>query len=189
MLPRDFKPLRDDLSAATARPQTARRLVFFFAAAVLVIGDRTVSAVLRLLSLMEPVDPSTCHRLFSHRRRSARQLARVIACFVIDRFVASSLLKNAVVAFFNLARLRAKLLAARKISTYVAILTSHPCDAATVEKINRLPEERSRSSAMRRSTGIAARRFMARPGGAMRFAVRTRTPSIAMVANGLFWRF
>ena len=38
-VPRDFKPLLDDLSAAVARPQTARRLILFFAAAVLVVGD------------------------------------------------------------------------------------------------------------------------------------------------------
>ena len=43
----------------------------------------------------------------------------------------SSLLKNAVVAFFNLAKCGAKLCTARKIATCGAILTSHPCgDAA-----------------------------------------------------------
>jgi hypothetical protein len=41
-----------------------------------------------------------------------------------------SLLKNAVVAFFNLAKCGAKLRTARKITTYVAILASHPCDDA-----------------------------------------------------------
>ena len=40
------------------------------------------------------------------------------------------LLKNAIVAFFNLARCRAKLRTARKITTCVAILSSHPCDGA-----------------------------------------------------------
>ena len=40
----------------------------------------------------------------------------------------SSPLKNAVVAFFNLAKCAAKLRTARKITTYVAILPSHPCD-------------------------------------------------------------
>jgi len=39
-------------------------------------------------------------------------------------------MKNAFVAFFNLAKLAAKLLAARKITTYVAILQSHSCDCA-----------------------------------------------------------
>jgi len=34
------------------------------------------------------------------------------------------------VAFFNLARRKAKLREARKITTYVAILSSHPCEVA-----------------------------------------------------------
>jgi hypothetical protein len=85
-VPRDFKPLVDDLSASVARPQTATRLVLFFAAAILVVGNRTVSAVLRLLSLITPVNPSTYHRLFSHRRWSASKLAKVVTCFVINRF-------------------------------------------------------------------------------------------------------
>jgi|GEM_PF-4360789 len=42
----------------------------------------------------------------------------------------NSLLKNALVAFFNLAKLRAQPLAARRITTYVVILASHPCDDA-----------------------------------------------------------
>ena len=42
----------------------------------------------------------------------------------------SSLLKNAVVAYFNLAKCEAKLRTARRITTYVAILSSHPCDVA-----------------------------------------------------------
>lgn len=92
-VPRDFKPLLDDLSVATRRPQTARRLIVFFAAAILVIGDRTVSAVLRLLSLIEPLNPSTYHRLFSHRRWSAIRLAKVIAGFVVDRFVPEGAIK------------------------------------------------------------------------------------------------
>jgi hypothetical protein len=43
----------------------------------------------------------------------------------------SSLLKNAVVAFFNLAKRRAKLAAARKSSVFQTLdLASLPCDAA-----------------------------------------------------------
>ena len=42
----------------------------------------------------------------------------------------SCLLKNALVASFNLAKRRAKLRAARKTVTYVAILSSHPCEVA-----------------------------------------------------------
>ena len=69
-VPRDLEPLLDDLSASFRRPQIARRFIFF-AAAGIVTGDRTVSAVLRLISLVEPVNPSTFHRLFSHRRWSS----------------------------------------------------------------------------------------------------------------------
>ena len=39
-VPHDFKPLLDDLSATFRRPQTARRFILFFAATVIVIGDR-----------------------------------------------------------------------------------------------------------------------------------------------------
>ncbi len=42
----------------------------------------------------------------------------------------SSPLKNTFVAFFNLAKLAYMLLAARKITTYVAILSITSCDAA-----------------------------------------------------------
>ena len=85
-VPRDFKPLLEDLSASFRRPQTGQRLIFFFAAAIVVVGDRTVSAVIRLLAIIEPINPSTFHRLFSHRHWSSRQLGRVIARFVIERF-------------------------------------------------------------------------------------------------------
>lgn len=63
-VPRDFKPLLDELSASFARRQTAGRFILFFAAAIVVTGDRTVSAVLRLLTLVEPLNPFTYHRLF-----------------------------------------------------------------------------------------------------------------------------
>ena len=36
--------------------------MLFFAAAILVIGDRTVSAVLRLLGMVELLNPSSYHR-------------------------------------------------------------------------------------------------------------------------------
>ena len=42
----------------------------------------------------------------------------------------SSPLKNAIVAFFNLAKCGTKSRTARKITTCVAILSSHPCDVA-----------------------------------------------------------
>ncbi len=47
---------------------------------------------------------------------------------VFPPFRLNSLLKNTIVAFFNLARVAAKLLPARKITTYVAILSITSCD-------------------------------------------------------------
>ena len=92
-VPRDFKPLLHELSASFARPQTARRFILFFAAAIVVTGDRTVSAVLRLLALIEPLNPSTYHRLFSHRRWSSKTLAKAITGFILDRFSPDGIVK------------------------------------------------------------------------------------------------
>ena len=85
--PKEFAPLLQSLVDTFRRPATACRVVWFFAAAVLTVGDRTVSNVLRLLSLIEKVNPSTYHRLFSHRRWRSRPLAYLIAKFVLDRFI------------------------------------------------------------------------------------------------------
>jgi hypothetical protein len=59
-----------DLSASFRRPQTALRLIFFLGAADSGggIGDRTVSAVIRLLAIIEPINPLTVYQPFSHRR-------------------------------------------------------------------------------------------------------------------------
>jgi hypothetical protein len=85
--PRDFKPLLNSLVDSFHKPDTARRIVLFLAAAILTVGDRTVSNVLRLLCLVEKLNPSTYHRVFSHRRWKSRPLAHAIAKFVLDRFV------------------------------------------------------------------------------------------------------
>ncbi len=92
-VPREFNPLLNDLSVSVHREQTANRLILFFAAAIVVNGMRTVAAVLRLLCLIESVNPSTYHRLFSHRRWSSRKLASVVANFVIDRFAPDGVIR------------------------------------------------------------------------------------------------
>ena len=50
--------------------------------------------------------------------------------FPMWRCPVNSPLKNTILAYFNLGKLGAKLLAARKSTTYVVDLASHPCDAA-----------------------------------------------------------
>jgi hypothetical protein len=65
-----------------------------------------------------------------HRRKSSRGEFRRGKSLLHGASV--RLLKNAVVAFFNLAKFGAKLLTARKRATFVGTLASPPCDAAGV---------------------------------------------------------
>jgi hypothetical protein len=67
------------------RPQTARRLILFYAAAILVLGDRSVVNVLRLRTLIEPLNHSTFQRLFSYQNWSSPRFAKVSAQAVMDR--------------------------------------------------------------------------------------------------------
>jgi len=92
-VPQEFKPLLSSLVVTFGKPATARRMIFFSVAAILTVGDRTVSNVLRLLSLIDAVNPSTYHRLFSHRRWSSRPLAYAIAKFVIERWVPKGVIR------------------------------------------------------------------------------------------------
>lgn len=86
-VPKEFNPLLVGSVDTFRRESTARRMLLFAAACILTIGDRTVSNVLRLLCLIEDLNPSTYHRLFSHRRWKSRPLAHTIAKFVINRWV------------------------------------------------------------------------------------------------------
>ena len=92
--PKGFKPLLLQIISTFRREDTARRLIFFCAAAILIMGSRTVSNVLRLLELIEDLNPSTYHRLFSHRRWSSHRVARAIATFVINRFATQDATKR-----------------------------------------------------------------------------------------------
>lgn len=92
-VPQEFKPLMDSFIATFRRPATARRMVLFAAAAIVTIGDRTVSNVLRLLSLIDSVNPSTYHRLFSHRRWNARPLAYALTRFIVERWASTGVIR------------------------------------------------------------------------------------------------
>ncbi len=92
-VPQEFSPLVTSLMDTFQKPATAERVVFFAAAAIVTIGDRTVSNVVRLLCLIDSVNPSTYHRLFSHRRWSCQPLAYAIAKFVIERWVPSGTIR------------------------------------------------------------------------------------------------
>jgi|GEM_PF-4240024 len=64
-VPKGFEPLFRDLSSDFTKQATGRRVVWLMLAAVLVTGNRTVSGLLRLISLVQYVNPSTYHRVFN----------------------------------------------------------------------------------------------------------------------------
>lgn len=58
-VPLAFRPLLLDLLGCYPRPSTARRMLLLMAGAILTSGNRTVSNILRLLVLLDQLNPST----------------------------------------------------------------------------------------------------------------------------------
>jgi hypothetical protein len=87
LLPKGFEPLFNELSSDFTKQATGKRVVWLMLAAVLVAGNRTVSGLVRLISLVEYVNPSTYHRVLSHRRWMMVRLAKIIIRFILDRYV------------------------------------------------------------------------------------------------------
>ena len=81
--PAPARPVRPRLLAADlpTLPRAARR-------GHLDHRRRTVSNLLRTLPGLAPGDPSSYHRVFSKRRWSSLRLARLLAKFILDHFVA-----------------------------------------------------------------------------------------------------
>ena len=77
-----FKPLEKALTQPTYR-----RLVVLALAAILTVGGRTIANLLRGLGALAPGHSSSYHRVLSHRRWSARRLARRYIAAVLARFV------------------------------------------------------------------------------------------------------
>jgi hypothetical protein len=86
-VPKGFSPLLTQLQEQFTKPATARRVVWLMLAAVLVVGNRTVANLVRLISLVERINPSTFHRVLSHRRWNSGRLAKVLIQFLVDRYV------------------------------------------------------------------------------------------------------
>ena len=85
-MPSAFAPLFKELLSDFSKQATARRVMWLMLAAVLVVGHRTVSNLLRLLAFFGRFNPSTFHRVFSHRRWSPTRLARIIIAFLLQRY-------------------------------------------------------------------------------------------------------
>lgn len=92
-VPSALAPLRDRLMEDFSKQATGRRVFILLMAAILVTGNRTVSNLLRLVSLVEKVNPSTYHRVLSHRRWDSTRLARVLIGFLLDRYVPQSVIR------------------------------------------------------------------------------------------------
>ena len=85
-LPGHARQLLDALAPAFTRPAFLRVVVLLLAA-VLTLGGRTVSNLLRTLGALAPGHFSSFHRLFSRCRWHGRRLARALATVLLNRFL------------------------------------------------------------------------------------------------------
>src|SRR5512135_2934348 len=85
-LPKQVRAIFDPLEPAFSRP-IHRRFVLLALAAILTLGGRTITNLLRVLGILAPGHPSTYHRVFSRDRWSLSPLARRYVAAVLARFV------------------------------------------------------------------------------------------------------
>jgi hypothetical protein len=84
-LPQPVHTVFEPLAQALTRP-TYHRLVLLALAAILTVGGRTITNLLRCLGGLAAGHSSSYHRVFSHRRWSSRKLARRYIAAVLARF-------------------------------------------------------------------------------------------------------
>jgi hypothetical protein len=84
-LPKPVHAVFEPLAPALTRP-TYHRLVLLALAAILTVGGRTVSNLLRCLGALAPGHFSSYHRVFSHRRWVGRALTRRYIAAALARF-------------------------------------------------------------------------------------------------------
>src|SRR4051794_4161667 len=84
-LPTPVHAVFEPLAPALTRP-TYHRLVLLALAAILTVGGRTVTNLLRYLGALAPGHSSSYHRVLSHRRWRCRRLARRYIAAVLARF-------------------------------------------------------------------------------------------------------
>ena len=86
VIPSFAQPLLDPFAPVFFQP-TYQRFLVLLIAAILTTGRRTVSNLLRSVPGLAPGHPSSYHRVFSKRRWSTFQLARLLAQFILDHYV------------------------------------------------------------------------------------------------------
>ena len=85
-IPKAAEPLIREFADAFTRP-TYRRFVVLLLAAILTTGRRTVTNLLRTVSVLAPGHPSSYHRVLSQRRWSSWRLARALAGYILRHWV------------------------------------------------------------------------------------------------------
>jgi hypothetical protein len=85
-LPKQVHAIFDPLEPVFSRP-THRRFILLALAAILTLGGRTITNLLRVLGTLAPGHPSSYHRVFSRDRWSLSALARRYVAAVLNRFV------------------------------------------------------------------------------------------------------
>src|SRR4051794_1491788 len=81
LIPSFARPVLDQFAPVFLQP-TYQRFLVLLVAAILTTGRRTVSNLLRTVPGLAPGHPSSYHRVFSKRRWSTLQLARLLARFI-----------------------------------------------------------------------------------------------------------
>ena len=85
-IPKAAEPLIREFASAFTRPSYRRFVVLLFAAMV-TTGRRTVTNLLRTVSVLAPGHPSSYHRGLSRRRWSSWRLARTPAGYLLRHWV------------------------------------------------------------------------------------------------------
>jgi len=85
-LPKQVHAIFNPLEPAFSRP-THRRFVLLAMAAILTLGGRTITNLVRVLGVLAPGHPSSYHRVFSRNRWSLSALAHRYVAAVLARFV------------------------------------------------------------------------------------------------------
>lgn len=84
-IPKAVRQVTDELAPAFTKPTHARFVVLLLGA-ILTLGHRTVSNILRVLGSLAPGHPSSYHRVLSQRRVCFWKLARLVARLVLEAF-------------------------------------------------------------------------------------------------------
>ena len=88
-----LRPLFNELFNDFIRLATTTRVIWLMLASILFVGNRTVANLLRLLSFFGRFNPSTFHRVLSHRRWSSVSLSKIIIRFILQRYAPTGIVR------------------------------------------------------------------------------------------------